>query len=196
MVRSLLISALVVAAGGGCLLPPEGRPVETNAPPVVTLEQVLPPLTLLQISAGVSDTVQSIEGGCPAFDVLVPSIFDPDSGRLLLRLVANNGLGGAKILEDLEVRRDPGEVFDFGDTVVPSSAFPETVARVSLLGDAFARLTLFVTDAAAFELPEDAPAPTDNEFGRVLGSPGGREPRTARVDWTLIFTRDDARRCP
>jgi hypothetical protein len=168
--------AMVLASLSACLLPPEGRqgPVAPY-PPEVDFGALSPEAPLLRLRPS-----------CPNINMEVRRIVDPDTRHLRVRWVVNNNLPGTRLLlEDRLPPLDPGttqrdswrldvsEDLDVDDDGVPDPAV----------------LSFFVTDAAAWATPGDAPAAPDTvrDLGRPDSSDAGAG-SVVEVRWAFTFS--------
>ncbi len=194
MRRSLLTIAL--ACGWGCLVPPDGQAPGLSLPPMLAREDISPRLGIQIVSAGDEPTLLGgeaiLDGRCESVSVRVPGITDPDSDRLLLRLVANNETSEAKVIDDDPERTDEdGRIPPYGIVFDPLEPYREMMLRAARLGAEGGTMSLFITDADAWATPALGEAP-EGDFRQTI--PAGAN--LVRVDWFIFFTKDEAGACP
>jgi len=186
----------MAAFGLGCLLPPDGQTPGLSLAPQFDRESIVPRLGIQSVSAGDEPTLlggeADLDGRCQTITVRVPGIFDADSDRLLLRLVANNEGSEATVIDDDPERTDDdGRIPPYVEIFDPLQAYREMMLRAARLGPEAGTLSLFITDGDAWATPADEEAPA-NDYYEVIPEDANR----VRIDWWLLFTKDQAGACP
>ncbi|HJL42224.1 MAG TPA: hypothetical protein RMG48_13065 [Myxococcales bacterium LLY-WYZ-16_1] len=192
--------AFAVASATGCLLPPEGEPAGFNVPPSYDPQDRYPSGPTLRVSAG-QELLQIPQGPpqgvCVEFEVGVRDVQDPDSDRVLIRWVKNDGSEDpnappALLAEDEQ--SGPADPFDVPFRVVPPDDFEREVQVASFIGSQRGTLHLFLTDA-----PDWAPVDeTTSNFSQIL-LPADADPddfRVVEVVWSFDFFQDNTAQCP
>ncbi|MGF1508523.1 MAG: hypothetical protein ACFB9M_03360 [Myxococcota bacterium] len=200
-VRSLGVWTALGLGMFGCVLPPDGELVPLNVAPIVPSDGIFPDTPVLELAAGRSNAIvaPSIPPQCATTTIQLRGVFDPDSPQVLTRVVANNGsldeVRQAVWVETSDRRfpLEPGEIFDVVETIDLALTFPFAVLLAARNGFETSRLSVFLTDAPAWEHQPGDPPPEDADYSRILIPDGSfaEEFGITQVDFPILFLQED-----
>jgi hypothetical protein len=181
--RAATAALLPLIVLGSCVLPSNGLPPpdDRNFPPEVSLDELSPAAPITRVS------LERTAGHPCIFDVKAGSIIDRDSSSLRFRWVADNRSSIAKFIKDEVVPLK-------GPTLATHRLVPSEDFLLEPISPRPHSLSLFITDAPGWAVPNPQTAPQETDLGRIvdLGRDGGVTPGASasaviEVRWVFEF---------